>query len=273
MVGHGAVLREIGAVVRFVAAKQCNRALNNWRKYVGVVVRFHALQHHCHALQAHAGIDRRARQRLHGRAVELHKHVVPDLDIVGIIAVHAVRGHLAQVVTQVNGDLRARPARPGVAHYPEIIFAAKAQHAARVGARRDPELLGFFVWPEAPLVVAGKHREPQALDWQLKRLGQQVPCHADRLALEIIAKRKIAQHFKESLVARRRPNFLKVVVLARDAHALLCRHSARVRALLKAQKGVFELHHPRVRKQQRWVIPRYQRRTRHNGMPALLKKL
>ena len=243
------------------------------RNRVGVVGGLDALHDHGHALQAHAGIDGRARQRLHCPTVELHEHIVPDLDIVGVVAVHAGGAHLAQVVAQIHRDLRARAARAGIAHHPEVILLAEAQHSARVGAGLDPQLLGLYVGRQAQLVVAGEDREPQPLDRQLELLGQQIPGHRDRLGLEIIAERKVAQHLKERLVARRRADLFEIVVLARDAHALLGGGGARVGPLLQAQKGILERHHARVGKQQRRIVAGYQRRARHDRMTASFKEL
>ena len=50
---------------------------------IRIVVREHALHHRRDALQTHAGIDRRPRQRRQlavGIAIVLHEHQVPDLD-------------------------------------------------------------------------------------------------------------------------------------------------------------------------------------------------
>jgi hypothetical protein len=51
---------------------------------VDLVVRVHVLQHRRQPLQAHAGVDARLGQLVHHPrlvAVELHEHVVPDLDV------------------------------------------------------------------------------------------------------------------------------------------------------------------------------------------------
>lgn len=51
---------------------------------VDLIVRVHVLEYRADALQAHAGVHARGRQRVHDAvrgAVELHEHVVPDLDV------------------------------------------------------------------------------------------------------------------------------------------------------------------------------------------------
>ena len=69
-------------------------------------------------------------------------------------------------------------------------------------------------------------------------------------------------------MARRRPDLFEIVVLSRDSHALLRGHGARIRALLQAQKAIFELNHARISEQQRWIIAWDQRRAWHDRMPA-----
>ena len=70
-------------------------------------------------------------------------------------------------------------------------------------------------------------------------------------------------------MARRRPDLIQVVVLARDAQHLLRRRRARVGAPLQPEEGVLELDHPRVGEEQRRVVARHQRGARHLGVTAL----
>ena len=58
--------------------------LDQVRKQVDFIIAVHALHDRRHALEPHARIDRRLRQRLHRavrRTIELHEDEVPDLDI------------------------------------------------------------------------------------------------------------------------------------------------------------------------------------------------
>ena len=66
--------------VRVAFAAACDQV----PEQVDVVVAVHALHDSRDALEAHAGVDRRFRQRRHravGRAVELHENEIPDLDV------------------------------------------------------------------------------------------------------------------------------------------------------------------------------------------------
>ncbi len=55
-----------------------------------------------------------------------------------------------------------------------------------------PDLLCF--------VVALEDRDPEAVCGDLKLAGQEFPCPADRLALEIVAEGEVAEHLKEGAV-------------------------------------------------------------------------
>ena len=76
----------------------------------------------------------------------------------------------------------------------------------------------------------------------------------DGLFLEVIAKREIAQHLEEGVVARGRANAGQVVVLARDAHTFLGGDGAGVRPFFLPQKHLGKLVHARVVEQQGGVV-------------------
>ena len=236
---------------------------------VDFVVAVHVLQDGSQALQAHAGVHARRRQR-HHRAVflhvELHEHVVPDLDEAVTVffgAAWRAAGDLWAVVVE---DFGARAAGACVGHHPEVVglvaaalVVANADHA--LGRQADflgPDVVG--------LVVFLVHRGQQALGWQLVDLGQQFPGPLQRFALEVVAKRPVAQHFKEGVVARGVAHVLQVVVLAARTQAGLHRHSAVVGALVGSQEHVLELHHARIGEHQRGVVARHQRRRCHDGV-------
>ena len=178
---------------------------------------------------------------MHGTPLELHEDVVPDFDIVWIVAVDALCGHLREVFAEVDGDLRTRATRTSVGHDPEIVFFAEAQDAIGRGARFDPHCGCVFVGGD--LLVALIDREPEALDRQFKDFGQKLPRHWDGFGFEVITERKVAQHFEERMMARGWTDFFEVVVFARDAQTLLCGGGTGVWALFEAKEGVFELHH------------------------------
>ncbi len=166
-------------------------------------------------------------------------------------------------------DLRARSAWACIAHLPEIVLAAKAEDP--LGPRAD-------LLPKCPclvvrtnLVVAFKNREPKPLGIEPEFIDQELPCVFDRVFFEIVAERKIPEHFKERMVPCRFPDLVKVVVLAARPDAFLRCHRAFVVPLLIAEEYVLELVHPRVRKKKRRVICRQKRRRVHDLVPVPLK--
>ena len=121
--------------------------------------------------------------------------------------------HRGQVFTEIEVDLAAGPARPGVAHAPEVFLFAQPQNS--LGRDADP------VAPDRPgLVVrferlgATEHGRPEALLGKTVDLRDQFPGVLDRLVLEVVAEGEIAQHLEEGVVSRRAPHRLQVVVLS-----------------------------------------------------------
>ncbi len=65
----------------------------------------------------------------------------------------------------------------------------------------------------------------------------------------------------------------QVIVFAAGAQTGLHRGRAHIRALVFAQKHVFELHHARVGEHQRRVVARHQRAGGHHGVSFGGKKI
>ena len=113
------------------------------------------------ALQAHACIDGRPRQRSqHTRriAIELHENQIPDLDepvarVAGKLFVLPAWG--GRLHAHVVMNFRARAAGTGVAHLPEVVFFIQPENAA-LGNTGDvlPEFLS--------LIVLAKNRDVEA---------------------------------------------------------------------------------------------------------------
>jgi hypothetical protein len=123
--------------------------------------------------------------------------------------------------------------------------------------------------PRRPRKTVGKRRSAGSV----QTLGQQLPGQRDRLGLEVVAEREVAEHLEERVVPQRRPDVVEVVVLAAHAHALLRRRRARVVALLAAEEDVLELVHPRVREEQRRVVARHERRARDDGVAVAAEEV
>ena len=121
------------------------RGLDQVDEQIDLVVRMHALHDGSGALEAHAGIDRRLRQRREhavGGAIELHEHEVPDLDPAIAVRIRRARRAARNVRAVVVEDLGARTARAGLAHLPEVVGAAARLVAdAHDAVRGKPDFL------------------------------------------------------------------------------------------------------------------------------------
>ena len=249
------------------------RRLDQILEQVDFVVGVHALQHRGDALQSHAGVHRGLRQgvqRARVVAVVLHEHQVPDFDVAVAVRLGRAGRAAGDAGTVIVENLAARAAGAGVAHLPEIVRAA----AGLVADARDA-VFGHldFVCPDGVgLVVGLVDSDPQLVLGQFVHRGEQIPGVVDRVALEIVAEGKIAEHLEEGVVARGIADVFQVVVLAAGAHAALRRGGARIRAWFLAQEHILELHHARIGEQQGRIVARHQRTGGHHGVPALGKK-
>ena len=217
---------------------------------VDVVVVVLALQDGGDALEAHAGVDRGARQGHAGAGrafLVLHEDEVPDLDETVAILIGAAGRAAGNVVAVVVEDLGARAARAGVAHAPEIVRGRDADDA-RVRQAGDPA-------PEiGGLVVLAEDGDAEPVLRQAELARDEGPGMRDRLFLEIVAEGEIPQHFKEGVMAGGVADIVEVVVLAAGTHAFLGGGGAAVRPLLLAGEDVLELDHAAVGEQQRGVV-------------------
>ena len=260
--------------VRIVAEELAHPGVDRGEQ-VGVVVGRDLLEDARQALEAEPGVDARERQRhaTVGLLVELHEHQVPDLEPAraGLAVIGDAVRSLGQVRAAIEVDLAARPARTGVGHPPEVVVVAGVDVAPDrhpLGRQADllaPDLAGDLV------VLVRRGGESVARDAQVA--GQEVPGEEDRVALEVVPERPVAEHLEERVVARRPPDLLEVVVLAGDAQAALVVDRPLVRARLGADQDVLELDHPRVREQQRRVPGRDQAGAGHDRVTALGEEL
>ena len=176
-------------------------------------------------------------------AVVLHEHEVPDLQPAVALALdaqaRASRRYFGagNVVALEEVHLRAGTARPRLALAQKLSFAPSSRmRSAGTCASQKPCASVSRGTPFSPLKMVTLSRslvEPHAP-------GEELPGVRDRVLLEVVAEREVAQHLEEGVVARRVSHVLEVVVLAPGAHALLRRRGPVVVALLAAQfKDVF----------------------------------
>ena len=254
-------------------AGHLSNPVDDGREQVRVVVGQLSLDDRRDPLEAHAGVHRERRQRHEravGLAVELHEDVVPDLDEAIAVAVDALADRLGagDVVAPEVVDLRAAAAGAGLAHRPEVLGQAELGDA-RGGHEAGPHAERLVVSGDAGLALEDGGVETVGL--QLPDRGQQLPGERDGVGLEVVAEREVAEHLEERVMAQRRADVVEVVVLARDAHALLARRRANVVAPLAAEKHVLELVHPGVGEEQRRVVARHERRAGHDAVPLGLE--
>ncbi len=259
------------------AADGVRRRVQQALEQVDFIVRIDVLEHGADALQAHAGVDARCRQRVQHTvrgAVELHEHVVPDLDVAVAVFLWRTGRATPDVFAVVEEDLGAGTARAGIAHRPEVVrgvgralVVTDAHHA--LGRHADflgPDVVG--------LVIGGIDRDPEFLLGQVQPLvaGQKLPGVVNRVALEIIAEAEIAEHLEEGVVTRGVADVFQVVVLAAGTYALLAGGGTGIGALLQAEEAVLELVHAGVGEQQGRVVRRNQRTGGHASVALLFEE-
>ena len=262
MVGDDAMrgaLRTVG-----IDAGQIGAHANERAKQVDVVIVVHALQDGGDALETHAGVDRGARQVdpfAARQRLELHEHQIPDLDEAVAVRVGRAGRAAGNMIPVVVKNLRARAAGTRVAHRPEIVAGRDADDALVGQARYPlPQVERFVV-----VVVDG---DGQLLSRQAEFAREQIPRILNRVVLEIVAEREVAQHLEERVVARGIADIVEVVVLAAGAHAFLRRHRPHIGAFLDAGEDVLELHHPGVGEHQGRIVARHKRARGDDFVPV-----
>jgi hypothetical protein len=202
--------------------------------------------------------------------VVLHEHQIPDFDVAVAVRLGCTWRAASDTGTVIVKNFAARPAGTGFTHLPEIVRAA----AGLVADARNA-VFGHldFVGPDGvSFIIRLVDRHPQFVLGQLVDFREQIPGKVDRVALEIVAEGKIAQHLEERVVPRGIADVFQIVVLASGAHAPLRRSGALIRTQLLSQKHILELDHARIGKQQGRIVTGYQRTGGHHRVPALGKK-
>ena len=226
---------------------------------VDVVVGGHVLQNGRKTFQAHPRIDVGPRQavQLTGRvAVELREDEVPNFHVAVAVFVGAPRRAALNLRAAVVEDFRARTARAGVAHHPEVV---RHVAGALVVADADDAFFGNvdFILPNVVgFVVFKVNGNPKAVFGQLINRRQEFPGPVNGFTLEVITEAEVSQHFKERVVTRGITHVVQVVVLAARADALLSRRRT-VKRLIEPQEVRLELVHASVRKEKRRIVLRY----------------
>ncbi len=131
-----------------------------------------------------------------------------------------------------------------------------------------PNIGGFVVARDVALVVF-KTSGVEFIFRQAPHVGEQLPRPGDGFLFVVIAKRPIAEHFKEGVMRVIAAHVIQVVVLTRHAHTLLRVDGAGVGTLIRADEHVLELDHARVGEEQGRVPAWDERHGRDRGMSML----
>ena len=265
--------RDVGALlVAVLLLGQLGGPVQHPPHGVDLVDVVHALQERGHPLQAHPGVDVLAGQLAEDREVllagpftadELHEDQVPDLQVAVLVGDRSPFAAVLRAAVVI--DLRARAARPGHAHRPEVVgHAAALDPVQRNADVAVPDVRG--------LVVVVEHGDPQPVFGEAEaavrlRAGQQLPGVRDRLFLEVVAEREVAQHLEERAVPGGLADFLDV----RGAHALLRGGGPPERRHLLAEEVRLERRHPGVDQEQGRVVGDQAGR-RHHGVAVPLEE-
>src|ERR1700757_2271892 len=110
--------------------------------------------------------------------------------------------------------LAAWAARPGAAHLPEIVFQAKLENAIFRNSLCNPQVVCFSITRHAAFTV--EYGRESFVFRNSEPLGRsdQLPGVSDCIFFEVIAKRKISQHFKKRVMPVGKADIFQIIVLA-----------------------------------------------------------
>ena len=166
----------------------------------------------------------------------------------------------------VHVDFGARPARPSLPHFPEIRLFGEFGDVIMVDVG--------VVFPNlSRLVVVFVNRGVELVFRQAPDGGKQFPRPDNGVFLVVIAERPVAEHFEKSMVVMISADLFEVVVLSRNAHALLRICNALESVLVVAEQNGLELVHSRVGKKERGIVLGNDRSARHEHMAFALEKI
>ena len=231
------------------------------------------LAHNGKTLKAHAGIDVLLLELgvvVVAVVVELGEDDVPDLHIAVAVAADGAAGLAAAVLfAAVIVNFRAGTAGAG-AVLPEVVFLAELEDAVLGNAD--------LLVPDAERLVIGGRRFVAGEDGWIQTVGvkthplgarEEFPRPVDRLGLEIVAEREVAEHFKVRAVAGGVADVFNVA----GADALLAGGHAVARRLLLTGEERLHRCHAGVDEQQRRVVLRDQGKAGQAQVAFRLKEM
>ena len=187
-----------------------------------------ALDHRADPLKAHAGIHMARGQwdeSAVGIGIELNEDQVPDFNALGGTFVDqrptgvALRG-------EVDMKLRARTARTGLAHHPEVVFLVPGNNVdlgveASGAEMYRPVIPSFLI--KLARITRGRRIDGgiKARRGKFPPINEKLPGPIDGLFFEIIAEAPVAEHLEKSVVVGVEPDVFEVVVFPTGPDALL----------------------------------------------------
>ena len=166
-------------------------------KCIYIKNRIYILDNNSQTLQSHTGINVLLLQLSvisFSVVLKLGKYVVPYFHVtVALTSDRTSRFAAAVFLTAVIVDLRTRTAR-ACTMLPEVVFFSKTEDTLRCNA-------DLFVPDLERFLIVLVNRRIQSFRVQSDYLGQKLPGPGDRFVFEIIAERKVTQHFKEGTMS------------------------------------------------------------------------
>ena len=237
--------------------------------------------HQAHqTLEAHTGINHVHLQRFEtavSLAVELHEDNVPDFDDLRMILVDEFfTGHFRFLFlrTEVDMNLRARPAGSRIAHLPEVVMLVAIDDMV-LREVLLPVAGRLIVTTDALCLVAFENRYVKVFRVEMEHVDEIFISVIDCALLEVIAEAPVTQHLEHGVVAQRRitSHLLQVVMLAAHTQALLRIGAAARLRLLCSEDNIFPLVHTSIGKHQRRVVLDNHWGRRYDNMSFRLKEL
>ena len=116
-----------------------------------------------------------------------------------------------EVVAAEVVDLRAAAARAGLAHLPEVVRRAQLRQIRSAGTNSSQSRVRVVVARDAVFALEDRHE--QLVGRKPPDAGQQLPGEPDRVVLEVVAEREVAEHLEERVVAGDGPTLSRSLCL------------------------------------------------------------
>ena len=174
--------------------------------------------------------------------------------------------------SDIDMNFGTRPARPCIAHFPEVIFFVSVNDTLFRQVLQP--VTGSLVVALQILSGASFKNgcvEPVRIEFQY--LHKIFPCPGNGFFFEIITERPVSQHFKHRVVISVVSYLFQIVVLAAHSQTFLRICHPRIFNRGVTQNNIFKLIHAGICKHQRRVVLNHHRSRRHNLVVLGCKKI